>query len=578
MLRLVWDRRPRRSMRCRRDRMTAPMRGMAISCGLLLSCLGMAQPPAADISRLSQHFNDPAAQLGPWQFTPQANVTLNPKKIPGVLVLRQNGKGQDVKGILDKPIGLADYPTPWYFQLAMLQDNDALAGHVGSPTQVNYAIGLNLAITFSDPATWPADRRQRPPDTHDVQLFVVHIGASGEVTEGLPQYTTEMHPERFLVWGRGDLGYSTMGDWRIPTMQIGNGMKAGGPANAQVFFQCRVDSPTRIGIGVKFDPKYDYQMRWIDFAQIHGPATGIWEIGPIVSGDRWIPDVLCRSIALERGPEPFTLGRQPGDDHATWVAIPQPRPEPPLKNLNYLVDYCVFGSFAANRLESFSDEFDNVGYMDKGRFQLYGSMIDTHSHPGWLTVTKMGPSLECWAWATPGEMDLDEFRPPWEIEACIMPPDDQYNWDFDLGFALYDKENKPICSWYPGVRNLPVSRRHEVASIYGEGVGIEFDPPLPEAVIGAKPIYMLVQFIDKNQVRLGFKAKPEDPWRLSKICNVNRKFGRSMQRLVFIAWNAGSANIPPSEYVGTPLVTSSSVAPTVAITTASPMSSATVAG
>lgn len=513
-----------------------------------------ADSRAEEISALSNHFNSPDASIAPWTFVPQENVAaINQRKLPGAMVLRLAGKGKDVKGLLDRPIRLDEYPLPWFFQLAMIQDNDAIAGHLGVDSQVNYAMGVNLAVTFSDPKTWPADRSKRPPDTHDVQLFVVHLGASGEVTQGLPQYSSEMHPERFLVYARGDLGYSVMGDWRIPYMEVGNGMKTGGPSNSQIFFQARVDSPTRIGIGVKFDPKYDYQMRWIDFAKLYGPATGIWEIGPIVSGDRWIPDVLCRSLSLARGPEPITFGRKPGDEHQTWVDVPQPTPEAPRPQVDYLVDYAVFGSFAAAKLESFSDEFDTVGFVDKGRFQLYGSTLDTHSHPGNLTITKMGPSLECWAWGTPGEMDLDTFTPPWEIETCVTPPDDKFNWDFDIGFAIFDKKGELITNWYPGVRNLPVSRRHEYASIYGEGVDIKFDPPLPESVVGAKPIYMLVQFLDKNRVRIGFRAKSEDPWHFSQVCDVKQQFGREMQRLVFIAWNATSANVPKGEYVGHPL-------------------------
>ena len=102
---------------------------------------------------------------------------------------------------------------------------------------------------------------------------MVLVGSSGEVSAGLPQYTSDQHPEKWLVWGRGDLGYSTMGNWNIPYIQIGNGMKDCGPASSQVYFQCRVNSPTSIQIGCKFSAMHDYSMRQIDFARAAFPPA-----------------------------------------------------------------------------------------------------------------------------------------------------------------------------------------------------------------------------------------------------------------------------------------------------------------
>mgnify|MGYP006886089206 CR=1 FL=1 len=266
---------------------------------------------AEDIRKLSHHFDDSGSDISPWMFVPKENIKyFSTSETPGLVTVRQNGKNTDIKGILTKAIDFDDYALPWCFQLSLLQNQNAVAGHTGSNTQNNYAIGLNLAVTFSDPSLWPEDRTQRPPDTHDIQLLVVHLGSSGEVTLGLPQYTTEQHPERWLVWGRGDLGYNAMGDWKIPYWEIGNGIKSGGPANSLVYFECRVESPSQIGIGIKFDPTHDYNVRWIDFTALYGSATGIWEIGPIFSCDRWIPDVLCRNIPLERGPNPILFGTE----------------------------------------------------------------------------------------------------------------------------------------------------------------------------------------------------------------------------------------------------------------------------
>ena len=71
------------------------------------------------------------------------------------------GQGTDVKGLLPEPIGIADFRLPWEFQTSLVQSFNATAG-VGVKTQVNTAIGMNLAVTFADPDTWPEDRHQRP--------------------------------------------------------------------------------------------------------------------------------------------------------------------------------------------------------------------------------------------------------------------------------------------------------------------------------------------------------------------------------------------------------------------------------
>jgi hypothetical protein len=239
--------------------------------GLTLLATTLAQ--AEDISRSSHHFNDPRARLDPWTFTPAANIAeLDLGKTVGAVTLRLAGRGDDVKGLLPEPIRLDRFGMPWYFRLGIIQDQNAIAGHIGARRQINYAVGLNLAVTFSDPREWPADRRQRPPQTHDFQLFVVHVGSTGEISEGLPQYTRDHHPERFIVWGRGDLGYSVMGDWEVPSVEIGNGMKDGGPASPRISFQCVVNSPTDFSVGIKFNPLMDYRMRRIDFSKLYGVA------------------------------------------------------------------------------------------------------------------------------------------------------------------------------------------------------------------------------------------------------------------------------------------------------------------
>ncbi len=103
------------------------------------------------------------------------------------MTLYEAGKGQDVKGLLKHPIGIKDYALPWEFQTSLVQSFNLMAG-VGAKTQVNSAIGLNVAVTFSEPETWPTDRKTRPAKTHEFQLLVVHLGSTGEAGLGLPQY------------------------------------------------------------------------------------------------------------------------------------------------------------------------------------------------------------------------------------------------------------------------------------------------------------------------------------------------------------------------------------------------------
>ena len=271
--------------------------------------------------RVNQHFNDPGKSISPWMFVPKSNIKdFSTEEHPGLAMLHEAGRGQDIKGILDKPIRIGEYRLPWEFQTAFVQSFNLTAG-VGVKTQVNAAIGLNIAVTFSDPSTWPRDRTKRPPKTHEFQLLDVHLGSTGEAGVGLPQFSSEPHPETYLVWGRGDLGSTVMGDWRIPYVWIGDGAKYAGPASPQVFFRCVVASPTSLAVGIKFEASHGWNMRTIDCSE-YGKITGIWEIGPIISADRWIPDVLCRNLPQVKGPRPLFLGN--GASQMTTVHAPSP--------------------------------------------------------------------------------------------------------------------------------------------------------------------------------------------------------------------------------------------------------------
>ena len=299
-------------------------------------------------------------------------------------------EGTDIKGILKQPIKIGDYRLPWEFQTSLVQSFNLTAG-VGAKTQVNAAIGLNVAVTFSDPSTWPRDRTKRPPKTHEFQLLVVHLGCTGEAGVGLPQFSTEPHPETYLVWGRGDLGHTVMGDWRIPYVWIGDGAKYAGPASPQLFFRCVVQSPTRLAVGIKFDASHGWNMRTIDCSE-YGKITGVWEIGPIISADRWIPDVLCRNLPQVKGPHPIMLGggnrRLHSDDDArdrTQTRAAQSR------STNTTSITASSSAPSPRPFEKYSDEFNILGYLGQWQVQEQCTLMDTHSYPGHLMLKLLGP-------------------------------------------------------------------------------------------------------------------------------------------------------------------------------------------
>jgi hypothetical protein len=196
-----------------------------------------------DIRKLSQHFLDRRG-TDPWIFIPEENIKeLSVAEHPGLVTIWEQGKGKDIKGVLGAPIKITDYPLPWEFHLGLVQNSLATKGL--SEKQINYAIGLNVALTFSDPSTWPKERTRQPPQTHSAQLLVVHLGNQGENYRlGVPQVKrSELNfhdhsPEVYLVYGRGDLATNVNGNWKMGYTWVGpdpadsgTWSKAGGPAD-----------------------------------------------------------------------------------------------------------------------------------------------------------------------------------------------------------------------------------------------------------------------------------------------------------------------------------------------------------
>jgi len=498
------------------------------SCGLAAA--------GADISALDQHFNDGRKDISPWMFVPKENIKeFSTEEHPGLATIYEAGRGKDLKGILEQPIRIGDYRLPWEFQTSLVQSFNLTAG-VGARTQVNSAIGLNVAVTFSDPSTWPGDRTKRPPKTRELQLLVVHLGCTGEAGAGLPQYSSEPHPETYLVWGRGDLGYTAMGDWRIPYVWIGDGAKYAGPASPQLFFRCVLLSPTQLAVGIKFDASHGWNMRTIDCSE-YGKITGVWEIGPIISADRWIPDVLCRNLPQLKGPHPLMLG--PGDpDHyrQTFVPVAAPRPEPPNPAYEYYVDYCVFFGAGPRPFEKYSDEFNILGYLGKWQVQEQCTLMNTHSNPGYLTLELLGPGLGTGFGAAGGSsLNLADYPPPWEVETSFIAPDDSIPWNYWMNFILLDKDGRSLGMWTPGVENDTRTRRHRPFS--GATFKLRFDPEVPEPVLAHKPLSMLIQCIDPGHVRLGFRAKSEDPWILSQVHDARQDLGTNIGAFGMHCWS-----------------------------------------
>ena len=488
------------------------------------------------ISQLNQHFNDPAKGTAPWTFVPADNVkSFSTSDHPGLATIYEAGKGQDVKGILPAPIRLDDYHLPWEFQTALVQSFNATAG-VGAKTQINYAIGLNVVVTFSDPATWPADRSQRPADAREFQLLVVHLGCTGEAGVGLPQFSREPHPENYLVWGRGDLGRTVMGDWQIPYVWIGDGAKYAGPASPQLFFRCVLASPTQLSVGIKFDASHGWNMRTIDCSEF-GKITGIWEIGPIISGDRWIPDVLCRSLPQMKGPHPLFLGGQdPNHYQLKMTPVDAPKPEPPNPRYEYYVDYCVFFSGNPRPLEEYSDDFDILGYLGQWQVQEQCTLVDTHSHPGHLMLKLLGPGLGTGFGPAGGSrLSLKDYKPPWEIEIAFVAPDDAIPWNLWMNFIVEDEQGKQRGMWTPGVENVPGEKRHRPFA--GGSFKLEFDSDVPESVLAHKPLAMLLQCVDAAHVRLGFRAEAGGPWILSRVYDAREVVGGPIGAFAMHCWS-----------------------------------------
>jgi hypothetical protein len=512
---------------------------------LLASIILSTSSEAKSISELSQHFNEPGGDISPWMFIPEENIKkMSTTNHPGMIAIWENGKGQQIKGILKDPIRIDEYALPWEFHMALVQNAYAMHG-VGFSQ--SYAIGLNVAVTFSDPSTWPKDRTKQPPDTRWIQLLVVHLGDTTGMGPGLPQYVNPrtLH-ETYLVWGRGDLGYGPyMGDWQIPYNTTGDLGVRGGPASDVVYFRLSLVNPNWLQLGIRFlgTEAYAYIMKDIHInVGDTGSITGIWEIGPVFVCDRWIPDVLCPNLPLQKGWHiPGDLLRtvdENGQYVAEWNRLFKAfEPQPPNPLYEYFVDHCVFFEARPQTIEEFSEDFEIPGFMPKWQAQSQGTLAETYSNPGYLTITMPGSGFGtgvCPISLIYYKLDPFIYEPPWEIECAFIGPDDKYPWNFRLGYMVSDQGGTMRGTWSIGVQNFAEEKRHRYINMphplkpkvhYNPFFTVQFEEDPPESIMSAKPLYMLMQVIDPSHIRVGFRAKPEDPWYLSKVYDVTEDLG-----------------------------------------------------
>ena len=213
----------------------------------------------------------------------------------------------------------------------------------------------------------------------------------------------------------------------------------GRPARNSSFVAC-CSARRELPVGIKFDASHGWNMRTIDCSE-YGTITGVWEIGPIISADRWIPDVLCRNLPQVKGPHPLFLGE--GDPRAL-PADDDPRraprsPSRPTRSTSTTSTTASSSAPSPDRSKQFSDEFNILGYLGRWQVQEQCTLMDTHSHPGHLMLKLLGPGLGTGFGPAGGSsLKLADYPPPWEIETSFIAPDDSIPWNYWMNFIVLD--------------------------------------------------------------------------------------------------------------------------------------------
>jgi hypothetical protein len=518
---------------------------LMIVSALLAERSNAALDDRSDIRNLSSHFN-PGEGPGTWKFHTSSGRELalekherdlkdhfvSPEIHPGLLTIRHSGADEQIKGTIGRPIGISEFHIPWEFELEILRD----FWTTSSSKQSNYAHGLNVALTFSDPASWPAEMTSWPPDTHWFQLLIVHLGTRGS-SGGLPQYGVYEDGggamgERWLVWGRGDLDPSGKinGDWGIPTIITGDGRQDHGPASTAAYLNFTLHSPTVVSFGVRFGQDRGFYTHEVPIYQADvskwGKATGVWEVGPVIAESSWI---------LNQWPGSYIHGPAA---YGGWSLKTQPTS----KGTELYVGFCDFQYSPWGMLPSIevmTNDFNIPGYIGR-RWQVEfdGVSAETWSHPGYLTLTSRGIN-NYWG-GTIGQADLSlSFYPaPWEFEICVRSPDDTVPWNIHLGLGVVDVKGKSRGGWTPGIVNFPGKGRQvgnvsignnftpagstSGGQIMGDvqvidDFGPSFPAGIPKDILDSNPIYLMARVIDSRRLQMGVRARQEDPWFLTPV-------------------------------------------------------------
>ena len=300
-------------------------------------------------------------------------------------------------------------------------------------------------------------------------------------------------------------------------------------------------SETTLEVGVGYGDHPGWRMRTVDVSEF-GNITGIWEIGPIVSLDRWIPDVLATELSLDEPPvwlQSFRK-RQRVLNSAT-EATQDPMEElfqidPPDTRFAYYIDYAVFHANGPDDIEHLSDDFNVPGFLADQKYYVEGNGIcETHSHPGHMTVTLLGHNSS-WAMCPilrDSGIDFSVRKPPFEIETSFIGPGDDAPWNLWWNVGVFDQD-ETFHQWQPGLKFIPAQgvQFFDLFNVEpdqvsrNESFGLEFDSEFPELPPGGEPIGMLIQVPDEYRLRIGFRADAASPWVFSSTFDARSTLGR----------------------------------------------------
>jgi hypothetical protein len=136
-----------------------------------------------------------------------------------------------------------------------------------------------------------------------------------------------------------------------------------------------------------------------------------------------------------------------------------------------------------------------------------------------------------------GQIDvLKDRKPPFEIEMCFIPPENDRTWNLWWNVGLFDEEGT-MHPWQPCIENVPgkgVSFTNfgfynpEKGSVENPAIKIRptFEQGSLDTVLNSRPLHFLVQIPTEYELRVGFKNQEEDAWVFSDTVNTKDLFGK----------------------------------------------------